>query len=371
MAVLKIYNQIVNEADKEILWWMTGTEGVCFKDIDEFVGSIPEDDNRIEMKLHCCGGSVTEGWAIVDKLRATGKEIEAVVEGDCASMASVILLAASKRKGMKHACVMIHDPYIPEYTLAGAYNAEDLQRIAENLSSERTKILDFYVERTGADRDVLDSMMKAETYMNMDKAKEMGFIHEIIEPISASGKRNWNYSSIIEKMDKSKQKTVAAALHQLGVALGVVKSVALELNTESGETLTIEKEEGEPVVGDSASPDGEHVMPDGSTIIVLDGIITEIKPAKEDDEDSTAKALEDANALIASLESQLAEANAKAKSSDEMKILNAVKTMGGLEKLKTIASSHKPQGRTNTGKDDEGKPVSKLEQRLAALKEKQ
>ena len=72
------------------------------------------------MRLHCTGGDVIEGWAMVDKLRATGKEIRATIEGQCASMATVLLCAAHKenRRAYPHAQILIHDPYIPEYTLA-------------------------------------------------------------------------------------------------------------------------------------------------------------------------------------------------------------------------------------------------------------
>lgn len=70
----------------------------------------------------------------------------------------------------------------------------------------------------------------------------------------------------------------------LGVALGVVKApiVSLDLSTADGSTLTVEREDGEPQVGDTASPDGEHLMPDGSTIVVEGGVIAEIRDPEEE-----------------------------------------------------------------------------------------
>lgn len=64
-----------------------------------------------------------------------------------------------------------------------------------------------------------------------------------------------------------------------------VQVVSMELTNAEGNTLTVERDEGEPQVGDTASPDGEHVMPDGKTIIVTDGVITEIKDPDELEED--------------------------------------------------------------------------------------
>ena len=56
--------------------------------MDEFINGIPAGDDNIELLLHCDGGEVNEGWAIVDKLRSTGKKITATIEGNCASMAN-------------------------------------------------------------------------------------------------------------------------------------------------------------------------------------------------------------------------------------------------------------------------------------------
>ena len=49
------------------MWGMTG--GVTYNDIADFCDNIPEDDNTIDVYLHCNGGSVIEGWAMYDRLR--------------------------------------------------------------------------------------------------------------------------------------------------------------------------------------------------------------------------------------------------------------------------------------------------------------
>lgn len=340
-----------------------GSDGVCFKDIDEFLASIASDDDTIDLRLHCEGGSVTEGWAIVDKLRASGKKITATVEGVCASMATVVLLAASERKAYPHASLLIHEPYIPEYTLADAYRAEDLQKMADSLNAETQKILDFYVERTGADRAELEALMKEDKFVDMERAKELGFISEILPALSARSRTakaqaKWNNNNHQNSNNMAENKTkVAELLTALGEALGLSqpKAVAYELTTESGDTITIDKPEGEdPAVGDTASPDGEHKMPDGTTIVVVDGVITEIKPAEEQGEETPEEneELAQANARIAELEAELANAKAEAESAkaqaktkEEMEILNLVKIAGGKEWLAQAKSNYKPAKR--------------------------
>lgn len=373
MAILKIHSDIVNEETRQMNLFWVGVDGTSFDSVDAFIDSIPEDDNDIELRLNCRGGDCMEGWTIYDKLRSTGKEITAIIEGKCASMASVLLLAAPKERrfAYQNASLLIHNPYIPPYTLADAYNAEELRRIAEDLEAETAKIVNLYVERTGSDETVLRALMAEDKYVDMDKAKELGFISEVKPPISAKDKqpKKWNHSKT-NNMNHDKKVTVAQAFQMLGVALGVVKSPAvnLDLSTADGSTLTVEREEGKPQVGDSASPDGEHLMPDGSTIVVAGGVITEIR---DPEEENGNEELDAANARIAELEGELTSLRAQAKTKDDLAILNKVKTMGGLEGLKKIASSYVPEGRGFQGNqgsaaNQEGEgDVSLIEKTLA------
>ena len=381
MAILKLYNPIMTEEGAEMMRWC-GSDGVCFKDIDEFLASIANDDDTIDLRLHCEGGSVTEGWAIVDKLRASGKKITATVEGVCASMATVVLLAASERKAYPHASLLIHEPYIPEYTLADAYRAEDLQKMADSLNAETQKILDFYVERTGADRAELEALMKEDKFVDMERAKELGFISEILPAMSAKSRTpkaqaKWNNHNQNSNNMAEKKNAIAEAWKALGVALGLSQpsAVAYELTTESGDTITIDKPEGEdPAVGDTASPDGEHKMPDGTTIVVVDGVITEIKPAEGQGEGASKEneELAQANARIAELEAELANAKAEvesakaqAKTKEEMEILNLVTIAGGKEWLAQAKSNYKPSKRNASTNSEKQSIVAK---RLAEIK---
>lgn len=370
MAVLKIYNDIADEESKNMKLWFTGVDSTCFKDIDEFLASVSEEDKTIDLRLNCRGGSVSEGWAIYDKLRDSGKEIAVTVEGICASMATVLLLSAprGKRTAMPNAELLIHDPYIPEYTLADAYRAEDLRAIADSLEADTNKLLDLYVERTGADRAELQAIMDEDKRMSVSEAKRLGFIDEIKVPSTAKESNNSNFKNMKEKVTVGKG-WLDRILAKAGYAKmeDVPEVVNMELSTADGATLTIEREEGDPQVGDAASPDGEHVMPDGSTIVVAGGVITEIRPAEEEKEDD-----EDKDARIAELERQLEEARAQAKSANDLKILNAVKMAGGEKFLAKHCSSYKVQGRaqTQTHKEfNEGGDESPLAKELRERRE--
>ena len=376
--ILKIYDAIVNDEERQFLeFW--GGSGVSFKSIDEFVASIPENDDTIDIRLNCDGGDCLEGWAIIDKLRATGKKITATIEGHAASMASLILLAASERKGYKHAQLLIHKPYYPAYTLADAYRAEDLEKLSEQLKAETERALDFMVERTGADRATLEALMNEDKFVDMEKAKELGFVHEILEPLSASARGGWKHATATHKTtDMSKDNKLASAFKAIAEALGLsVKMEAEEapvgfvLTAQDGTEINIDKPEGEdPAVGDAATPDGEFLMPDSTTIVIADGVITEIRDAEEEQESEKAPEESAKDAEIAALQARIAELEAAQMSDDQKDILAKVDKAGGNAWLdKTLRSGYTPAQRTRQ-QQTVNKPVDKIAEDLAALKAK-
>ena len=228
------------------------------------------------------------------------------------------------------------------------------------MRSEDNKILDFYVERTGADREVLSTLMKEERYISMQEAKDLGFITEIIEPISAISNTNKNKKNMSKKNLKD-------ALNVLAQALGLSGAKDIELQTEDGQVLTVEREEGDPEVGDAASPDGEWLMPDGRTIIVSDGVITEIREAVPDGGED----VEALKAEIARLTAELESERAKGKSDEESAILAQVKAAGGKQWLDRVTTSNYVPPKPNLARKKE--PVAEenvLEKELRERKER-
>lgn len=377
MAVLKIYNDIQTENEKKASEFWGEAEGVCFKDIDAFCESLKDDDNTIDVRLHCNGGSCIEGWSIYDRLRATGKEITCTIEGNCASMATVILMSAPKerRRAYSSAQICVHNPWIDGYQLNNAMTADDLEKYARDLREQQEKILNLYVERCECDKDDMQMLMNEDKYISAEKAKELGLIGEIIAPISAKKKAEFNNKKQ-NQMRKEKEKKIEVkatlldkALAKLGLKNIEELAKGMDLATADGETLTVEREEGEPQVGDVASPDGEFVMPDGKTIVVVDGVITEIlEDAKASKEGEELTRIEELEKEIAELKEKLEElekenetAKANAKTKEDLRILNAVKIAGGEKALARISSSYKPVPRTPQGSNASAKAKAQEE----------
>lgn len=378
MAVLKIFNDIQTENEKNFCKYFGEAEGVCFKDVDEFCEAIPKGDNAIDVRIHCDGGSVVEGWGIYDRLRATGKDITCTVEGNAASMATVILMAAPKerRRAYKNAQICVHNPWVPAYALGDTLTAAELEKAASDLKETQEKMLDLYVERCECNREEMQALMDEDKYIGVDRAMELGLIGEIIAPASAKKQglvfNNKKENKMAEKNEKVEVKAslLDRALAKLGLKNIEELAKGLDLSTSDGQTLTVEREDGEPQIGDKASPDGTFEMPDGKTIVVKDGVITDIQTSSSGgDEGGEGSELEK---RVAELENEVKElqeklessenarkqAEAMAKTKEDLRILNAVKIAGGEKALANISSSYKPEPRkpegTNASKKAEG-----------------
>lgn len=388
MAILKIYNDIVGEEDKVMLQMWEGIDGICFKDIDSFLSNMKPDDDEVDIRIHCRGGDCVEGWAIYDKLRQSGKKISCTVEGECSSMATIILLAApaERRHATHNSHFCIHNPAVawPDLGAHDRYTADAIEACIKKLDLQldllrngQKKILSLYVERTGADETELQELMDKDTFIDADRALELGFISEVLAPITAKRIRTFNNIQTTRTMNKKKAKVsvehgvISRLLAKAGYKkLSDVKMNALAVTAADGTELTIEREEGEPQVGDAASPDGEFVMEDGSTIVIADGIVTDIIPADDDvsaegldenelmekveelqtENDSLTEEVETLTQEKEELEAQLeALKGARVLSSNEKVILAKVNRAGGLAWLNKVCASSSQETPTGRG----------------------
>ncbi len=293
MAKLRIYNQIVNEEDKVFLQDWYGTDGVCYKDIPEFLDSMEEGDNEIDIKLHCPGGDCIEGWAIYDALRNSGKTISATIEGECSSMATIILLAAPKERrfGFENARMCIHNPAVAWLDLWSdeRLTADEIKNLKAKLTAqeislieEQNKILNLYVERTGADREELQSLMNEDKYVNMARAAKLGFIASTLAPNTDNKKKHKssNSNKMAKEQIKIENRIVKKLLSMAGIAkIEDVQILDQKITAADGTEFTVEREDGDPQVGDKAYPNGTYVLEDGTTIVVADEVIESITPA--------------------------------------------------------------------------------------------
>ena len=424
MAKLRIYNEIVNEEEKVFLQDWFGTDGICYKDIPEFLDSMEEGDNEIDIKLHCPGGDCIEGWAIYDALRNSGKTISATIEGECSSMATIILLAAPKERrfGFENARMCIHNPAVAWLDLWSdeRLTADEIKNLKAKLTAqeislveEQNKILNLYVERTGADRNVLQSLMNEDKYVDMTRAAELGFIASTLAPNTDTKKsKTSNSKTMAKEQIKIENRLFKKLLSMAGIAkIEDVKILDQKITAADGTEFTVEREDGDPQVGDKAYPNGTYVLEDGTTIIVTNEIIESITPAddgkgdgdgdgegdgdgnedlKAQVDDLTKKVsdlTEQVNNLTsekealatdkAQLEADKANLESKVKTDEEAEILDIVAKAGGkvwLENLKNMSSTFTANNREfveHTDGGEGGQQETRAQKALREQREKQ
>jgi ATP-dependent Clp protease protease subunit len=268
---------------------MWGADQDVVFSLDTFQRILDEnpDENDFKFNIHCDGGSVSEGLAIYDAIRTSGKNIYCNIEGGCHSMAICILLAAPKenRTANKNCRALIHKVIMPVVQYA---NVDDLKRMTEELEREQTAILNIYADRTGIDFETLENLMKEEKVRTADELLKYGFISKI----NGYNTNLKNDLFINKKKEKMNRNEVLKATNDL---LAKVKNlltgeaVNYDFTDEEGKVLfSTEAEDDTLEIGMSAQPDGTFELPDGRTVTIAEGVITEIKEASSEKEEEVA-----------------------------------------------------------------------------------
>ncbi len=132
------------------------------------------DVKKITLRINSPGGSVFEGLAIYNQLKAHKAEKEVYIDGLAASIASVIAMSGDKIHMPENAMMMIHDP---SGLVMGS--AEDMRKMAAALDKIKDGLVTAY-RRSGKTDEEIGQMMTDETWMSAEEACEMGFCDETI-----------------------------------------------------------------------------------------------------------------------------------------------------------------------------------------------
>lgn len=285
-----VYGDIWNDQSDE-----SGERGsVSLTDIAKQINESDDGDELI-VHIHSRGGDVSEGFAIHDILASSGREITTIIEGLCASIATIVALAGTERKMTENSTFMIHNPF------GGAFGeAEKIQKYADELKEIQDKIIDFYADKTGGNRDRIADLVNEETVLTAEEAQELGFVTEIIETVKAVAYIDTNIKSNKNNIDMKDElkdlKKEVTGLKAFFTTLFNLKDDGvknLKLLTADGTKLIIDTEDTKPAVGDKVSVSGDtklqesYIMPDGETINIKDNVIESIVPKKVEDEDDS------------------------------------------------------------------------------------
>lgn len=135
----------------------------------------------ITMLINSPGGSIQDGLALIDVMRAYDGIISTVSLGIAASMAAVILAAGTKghRYATNHSQVMLHQPLISGGIAGG--NCSEIEGAAKSLLKRKKQIDELLIELTGKGRKEIMRLTSKDNYLNATEAQNHGLIDKIAE----------------------------------------------------------------------------------------------------------------------------------------------------------------------------------------------
>lgn len=268
-----------------------------------------QDADTIEVEIRSNGGSVSHGFDIYDQLKGSGKKI--ITKGyRVNSIASVIFLAGDERYLSKNAEFVIHNPWLDASSLQGmALTADALQDISEDVRQSEEKIFNFYskvLKLNDSDKLKLKDLMDKDSDIGAETAINMGFAHGLIDDYKKKYKKSGSKAAYTELiLAKYKSNNKAEMNTNVNEQLsGLEKSINKLMNffkraiknavatLEDGTSIYFEGdvlEIGKQVWLDeemtTPAPDGEHKLNDNTLIMVADGVVIDIKPVIETEEE--------------------------------------------------------------------------------------
>jgi ATP-dependent Clp protease protease subunit len=141
-----------------------------------FLSQPMDGSGPVTIWINSPGGDCVAASQIYTMLMDYKGDITVKVDGIAASAASVIAMAGTKMLMAPTALMMVHNPL----TVAIG-DSDEMKRAISMLSEVKESIINAYEIKTNQNRDKLSKLMDAETWMNANKAIELGFADAILE----------------------------------------------------------------------------------------------------------------------------------------------------------------------------------------------
>lgn len=203
----KFWNWVRNDNDERILM-LNGeiSNETWFGDEitpKEFRGELNSGQGKVTVWINSPGGDCFAAAQIYNMLMEYPGTVDVHIDGIAASAASVIAMAGNHVAISPVGMMMIHNP-----ATVSIGDEREMKKAMEMLSEVKESIINAYELKTGLPRKQLSNMMNAESWMNAQKAVELGFADSILydgddeddEPEGMIFSRAAVTNSLIEKL---------------------------------------------------------------------------------------------------------------------------------------------------------------------------
>lgn len=151
-------------------WWGDEITPAMFK------SELFSDKGDITIWLNSPGGDCIAASQIHAMLMDYPHNVTVKIDGIAASAASVIAMAGTKVLMAPTALMMVHNPL----TIAIG-DTDEMQKAISMLDEVKESIINAYQVKTNQSRAKISHWMDAETWMNANKAIELGFADGVLE----------------------------------------------------------------------------------------------------------------------------------------------------------------------------------------------
>lgn len=242
-AELYFYGDINSESLGE--WQKYYPDDKAPADVQEFLKQL-DNVNELQIHINSGGGSVFGGIAIFNILKAHKAKKSVYVDGIAASIASVIMCAASSPQDIhipSNAMVMIHKPLS---WCSG--NADDMRKEADVLDECQKLILNTYMQITkeGVTEEQINALIDSETWKNGKEWQEYFDITVDSENKAVACASDYfdKYEHLPDALKKSEQQSAGIDLDLLADKVSE-RMIQVLKNKQNGDTEELEKKKAE------------------------------------------------------------------------------------------------------------------------------
>ena len=130
---------------------------------------------NIYLHIQSYGGNIFAGMAGMDEIIKSMVPVYTMIDGCCASAATLLSICGKRRFINRHAYMLIHQI---SSCMWGKY--EDFKDEMKNLDKFMTMIKEIYSEYTKIPMEKLEEILKHDLFFNANECKEYGLVDEVI-----------------------------------------------------------------------------------------------------------------------------------------------------------------------------------------------
>lgn len=140
--------------------------------------NVKDNKSPIHLYISSPGGSVLDGYGIIDTMNLIEAPVYTYTIGLAASMGALIFLNGAKRYMLPHSELMLHQP------LGGVSGqASDIEITANRIIKMKKDINEMIATRCNLDIEKVEKFIDRDRYFNATEAIEYGLADEIIKKI--------------------------------------------------------------------------------------------------------------------------------------------------------------------------------------------